>query len=77
MKILTKTYSTRQAAKLVGIHWVTLHRWLASKKVRPSQATPMNGSTLWRWTDADVEKLKNYKRKNYRKGRGRKPKPKR
>jgi hypothetical protein len=28
------------------------------------------------WTDADVEKVRKYKQENYRKGRGRKPKPK-
>ncbi len=71
-----KTYSTKQAAKLSGIHWVTLHRWLAASKVRPSQAIRMNGVTLWRWTDADVEKVRRYKEKFYRKGRGRKPKGK-
>ena len=65
-------YSTRQAAKMVGIHWVTLRRWLAAGKVRPSHAIPLNGSTLWRWTQADVERLRKYKMTHYRKGRGRK-----
>ncbi len=72
-----RTYSTRQAAKLVGIHWVTLHRWLAAGKVRPSQSIQMNGGKLWRWTHSDVGKVRRYKLKFYRKGRGRKPKPKR
>ncbi len=51
---------------------MTLHRWLAAGKVRASQAFPMNGRTLWRWTDADVEKVRKYKAAHYRKGRGRK-----
>jgi hypothetical protein len=72
-----KTYSTQQAAAMAGIHWMTLHRWLAASKVRASIGTPMNGRTLWRWTDADVERVRKYKAENYRKGRGRKPKPKR
>jgi len=62
---------------MAGVHWVTLRRWLASGKIRPSQAVPYDGRTLWRWSAADVEKLRRYKQENYRKGRGRKPKPKR
>jgi len=59
-----KTQSTRQAAKAVGISWITLRR--------PSKSLPFDGRTLWRWTDADVEKLRRYKDAHYRKGRGRK-----
>ena len=72
-----KTYSTKKAAKLAGISWITLRRWLASAKIRPSIGTQMDGRTLWRWTASDVERLKIFKRENYRKGRGRKAKPKR
>ena len=69
-----RTYSTQQAAKKVGIHWVTLHRWLAAKKVRPTIAVPMDGGrTLWRWTEKDMAKLEKLKKATYRKGRGRKP----
>ena len=71
------TYSTQQAAKKVGIHSVTLHRWLAAKKVRPTIAVPMDGGrTLWRWTEKDIAKLEKLKKATYRKGRGRKPKGK-
>jgi predicted site-specific integrase-resolvase len=66
------TYSTKQAADKAGIHWVTLRRWLASGKVRPSLAVPYDGRTLYRWNDADVERLRKYKETHYRKGRGRK-----
>jgi predicted site-specific integrase-resolvase len=69
------TYSTRQAAEKVGIHWVTLHRWLASKKIRPTIAVPIDGGrTLWRWTANDIAKLGKVKQETYRKGRGRKSK---
>jgi hypothetical protein len=72
-----RTYSTQQAAKRVGIHWVTLHRWLAAKKGRPTIAVPMGGGrTLWRWTEKDLAKLEKLKKATYRKGRGRKPKRK-
>jgi hypothetical protein len=32
----------------------------------------MDGRTLYRWTDADLEKVRKYKAAHYRKGRGRK-----
>ena len=76
MERMEKKVSTDKAAEEAGIHPVTLRRWLASKsirpKIQPSVATPMEGRTLWRWTTADVEKLKAYKAAHYRKGRGRK-----
>ncbi|MGH9735977.1 MAG: MerR family transcriptional regulator [Candidatus Acidiferrales bacterium] len=72
-----RTYSTKEAAKLTDIHFITLQRWVSSGKVRPSQKIRQNGFTLWRWTDADVERVRKFKQENYRKGRGRKPKSKR
>lgn len=68
-----RTYSTRQAAKLVCVHWVTLRRWLAEGKIRPSIAVPMGGLTLWRWTRTDVEKARRFKATQRR---GPKPKKK-
>ncbi|MHB8654999.1 MAG: hypothetical protein ACYDA9_14105 [Terriglobia bacterium] len=65
-----KTFSTKQAAQMARIHGVTLRRWLAAKKVRPSIAFPVNGRTLWRWTANDVSKLKKYREKHYGKGKG-------
>jgi DNA-binding transcriptional MerR regulator len=67
-----RTYSTKSAARLAGISWVTLRRWLAAKKIRPSQAVPFGGRKLYRWTDDDVKELRKYKTDHYRKGRGRK-----
>lgn len=67
-----QTYSTRQAAKLIGIHVTTLHRWLAGGKIRPSIATPMDGRTLWRFSDRDVAKFRKFKATQKRG-----PKPKR
>jgi hypothetical protein len=68
-----KTYSTQRVASMIGVHWVTLRRWLVAKKVRPSIAIPLEGRTLWRWTEADVGRAREYKSQFYRKGRGRKP----
>jgi predicted site-specific integrase-resolvase len=51
-----KTYSTPQAAKKIGVSFITLHRWLRDGKIRPSLAFPLQGRTLWLWTDADIAK---------------------
>lgn len=72
-----KTYSTKETARLAGIHFITLQRWVANGKVGPSQRIRQDGFTLWRWTNSDVERVREYKQQNYRKGRGRKAKPKR
>jgi hypothetical protein len=46
---------------LIGVHLVTLKRWLAGGKIRPSIGTPMDGRTLWRFTDADIGKFRRFK----------------
>lgn len=51
-----KTYSTPQAAKKIGVSFITLHRWLRDGKIRPSVAIPVEKRTLWAWTDADIAK---------------------
>jgi excisionase family DNA binding protein len=69
--------STLEVARKVGISRVTLERWLASGKV-PAPKTIRFGKNEFRnWTERDVERVRKFKQENYRKGRGRKPKPKR
>jgi len=53
--MMKKTYSTRRAAAKIGVSFRTLNRWLALRKIRPSQEIPLGGGrSLWRWTDADI-----------------------
>jgi excisionase family DNA binding protein len=58
---MKKTYSTSQAAKLIGVHVVTLKRWLADRKMRTSVSMPTNGRTYWRFTRADVGRFRKFK----------------
>jgi predicted site-specific integrase-resolvase len=74
--IAMRTYSTKQAAEKAEISRVTLERWLLAGKVRASQFIQFNGEKHWRWTDRDVERVRKFKAANYRKGRGRRKKPK-
>jgi len=51
---MKKTYGTPQAAKMIGVSFITLHRWLKAKKIRPQGIPLADGRILWRWTDADI-----------------------
>lgn len=70
-------YSTAQVAKLLKIGRATLHRWMRERKVTVPRSQRVAGVSVRIWSAKDVEKVRRYKQENYRKGRGRKPKPKR
>ena len=55
------TYSTPQAARKIGVSFITLHRWLRDGKIRPSQAIPLHRRTLWLWSDADIARARQVK----------------
>ena len=77
MAIVMKTLSTPEVAKLVGIHEITLERWLATGKIAGPKQLRTGRRIVRLWTNQDVEKIRKFKQENYRKGRGRKAKPKR
>ena len=75
---MKKNYSTRQAAARVRVSFRTLNRWLELGKVKPSIAIPLGGGrTLWRWTEADIAKVRKVKaaQKPGPKPRGKERKP--
>jgi predicted site-specific integrase-resolvase len=54
-----KTYSTEAAAEKAGISYVSLRRWLSAGRFQPSVQIEMDGGRhLWRFTDADVKRLR-------------------
>jgi hypothetical protein len=59
-------------SRLVGVNPVTLQRWLIDGKVKEPKNVRAGQMKLRVWTDADVARVKAYKLKFYRKGRGRK-----
>jgi excisionase family DNA binding protein len=69
--------STLEVARKVGIGRATLERWLSSGKLKAPRTIRFGKSEFRDWTDRDVERVRKYKQESYRKGRGRKPKPKR
>jgi excisionase family DNA binding protein len=64
--------STREIAKLVGVHLATLEEWLSKKKVESPKTIQVGAKSYRLWTDLDLERVRLYKEKFYRKGRGRK-----
>lgn len=66
--------TTREAAKAVGIHQVTLQRWIAQGKVRAPRPILRNGVGMRPWSNRDIASLRKTKAAIYRKGRGRKKK---
>jgi predicted site-specific integrase-resolvase len=72
-----KKLSTSDVVKQVGIGRATLERWLASGKLKKPKTITFGKSEFRSWTVSDLDRVQKYKRNNYRKGRGRKAKPKR
>jgi len=70
-------YSTREAAKAAGITRITLQRWITARKIRAPRTRLVDGVGKRLWSEEDVSRLRKAKEEIYRKGRGRKLKPKR
>jgi len=70
-------YSTNGAARKLGIHPITLHRWVLEGRINAPKKQRIGGVAVRLWTDRDMKRVRKYKQENYRKGRGRKPKRKR
>jgi excisionase family DNA binding protein len=68
------TYSTSEAAKKCGIHHITLQRWVSDGKLKAPRKTRVGGVVVRLWADSDLKLVRKFKKENYRKGRGRKPK---
>ncbi len=56
---------------------ITLEKWLKQRKVATPKRLQVGHRVVRLWTKADLERVREYKQENYRKGRGRKAKPKR
>ena len=61
---------------MLGVHKVTLQRWLLSGKIAEPRRISYGGLNTRIWTQRDVERTKKYKVAHYRKGRGVKKKSK-
>jgi hypothetical protein len=67
-------YSTREAAKKLGLSLITLKRYIAARKVPAPPAAQVGGIRVRPWSDKDIErvrkilpKLKNGRKTRYKK----------
>lgn len=74
---MAERLTTAEAAKAVGIARHTLQRWISEGRVSAPKTILRDGRGVRLWSDSDVKRLGKIKAGTYRKGRGRKPKPKR
>jgi excisionase family DNA binding protein len=65
-----RTYSTREAAKMLGISLMTLHRHVVAKKITVPPVRSVGGSRFRAWKKSDVERVRKQLLK-IKNGRGR------
>ena len=53
-----KTYSTREAAKKLGLSHVALLNYIAAKKIPTPDTVRIGRFRLHKWTASDVEKVR-------------------
>jgi len=52
-------FSTRQAAKKLGLHHATLARYLAVKKVpAPANVVHVAGADVYAWSEVEIERVR-------------------
>jgi predicted DNA-binding transcriptional regulator AlpA len=51
-------YSTREAAKKLGISFTSMNRYIAEKKLPVPKVQQFGGGQLRIWTDADIEHVR-------------------
>ena len=66
-----KTCTTKEAAAKVGITRATLQAWIRDKKITPPKPTLEGAKAKRLWTVSDMAKLRDTKKRIYRKGEGR------
>ena len=51
-------YSTRDVAKKLGMHYITLQRYISSGKIPVPKIIKIGGSSVRAWTEKDIEKVR-------------------
>jgi excisionase family DNA binding protein len=69
-----RTYSTREAAQVLGIHPITLQRYIGKGVISAPALRTLGGGQFREWTNRDIErvrkqlsKIKNGRRKRRKK----------
>ena len=64
--------TTTEAAAKVRINRVTLQKWIRMGRVRAPKTVLRYGRGVRLWSQVDIERLRQVKKRTYRRGRGRK-----
>jgi hypothetical protein len=59
-------YSTAEVARIVGVHKVTLVRWLLGGRLTEPRRSSLGGQVLRLWSERDLARAKAFKNANYR-----------
>jgi len=71
-----KPLTTKEAAEAVGISRATLQAWIKARKFKPPKPTLEGAMAKRLWTESDLGRLREAKKKIYWKGQGRPKKTK-
>ena len=52
------SWSTREAAKKLDIHYISLQRYISAGKVPAPKIIKIGGSSVRAWTDEDIERVR-------------------
>ena len=58
MSYIVKAFSTREAARKLGLPSTTLHQYLSAGKLPAPKPIVINGVNVRSWTDEDVERAR-------------------
>ncbi len=53
-----RRYTTNQAAAKLGVHRVTLQRWIAAKKIPAPEVQKVGVLSFRLWTEQDIERAR-------------------
>jgi excisionase family DNA binding protein len=56
-----KTYSTREAAKQIGISHQTLYAWIESGEIAAPKPIKLGKKAIRFWTEGDISKARKFK----------------
>ena len=62
---MKKKYSTVKVAKMLGIGWSTLYRWIVNGKVEAPPVQSLDGFEIRLWSEEDIAKVRQYKATHY------------
>jgi excisionase family DNA binding protein len=63
---MTKTYSTIEVAKLLGVTSDTLHRWIREHRVDAPPIQSLGKMKVRLWSKEQVDNVRRYKAEQYR-----------